>query len=279
MTDPRELARQILRLPSHERRMATAAFVNLVLKRREQTPPVKRSAIELAEAVGLAPDPWQQKLLESEAKRILLNCSRQAGKSSVTALLAVHAALYDPGALILLLSPSMRQSQELFRKALDTYRALDRPVSAEAESALRLELTNGSRIVSLPGKDHTVRGFSGVRLLAIDEAARVPDELYLSVRPMLAVSGGRLVALSTPFGTRGWWYQAWRSSEPWERYQIPATDCPRISVAFLEEEQRAMGEWWYRQEYFCEFLEGQHQPFRREDIDRAFEEEVEVWDL
>lgn len=48
----------------------------------------------------------------------------------------------------------------------------------QTESALRLELQNGSRIISLPGKEQTVRGFSGVRLLAIDEAARVPDELY-----------------------------------------------------------------------------------------------------
>ncbi len=279
MTDPREIARQILRLPSHERRIATAAFVRLVEKRRQETPPRRQSAVELAEAVGLVPDPWQRQMLESVSGRILLNCSRQAGKSTITALLAVHTALYDPGALILLLSPSLRQSQELFRKALDTYRELDRPVPAQTESALRLELENGSRIISLPGKDHTVRGFSGVRLLAIDEAARVPDELYLAVRPMLAVSGGRLVALSTPFGARGWWYQAWRSSEPWERYEVPASECPRISPDFLAEEQQAMGGWWFDQEYRCKFLDAETQAFRREDVDRAFEEEVEAWDL
>ena len=67
------------------------------------------------------------------------------------------------------------------------------------------------------------------------------DELYMAVRPMLAVSGGRLVAMSTPFGTRGWWYEAWESSEPWERYEVPATMCPRISAEFLEEERRSMG--------------------------------------
>ncbi|MCG8456864.1 MAG: hypothetical protein MI919_11335, partial [Holophagales bacterium] len=64
---------------------------------------------------------------------------------------------------------------------------------------------------------------------------------------MLAVSSGRLLALSTPFGTRGWWYEAWRSDEPWERYEIPAAECPRISPEFLEEERRTMGEWWFRQ--------------------------------
>lgn len=149
----------------------------------------------------------------------------------------------------------------------------------QTESALRLELQNGSRIISLPGKEQTVRGFSGVRLLAIDEAARVPDELYYSVRPMLAVSKGRLVALSTPFGARGWWHEAWRSEEPWERYEVPASECPRISGEFLEEEQRTLGEGWYKQEYECQFLDAESQAFRREDVDRAFDEEVEAWAL
>jgi hypothetical protein len=184
---------------------------------------------EFAREVGLIPDSWQTVVLRSHAPRILLNCSRQAGKSTVTAALAVHTALYEPDALVLLLSPSLRQSQELFKKALGIYRTLDFPVPAQVESTLRLELENGSRIVSLPGNQQTVRGFSGVRLLAIDEAARVPEDLYLSVRPMLAVSRGRLLALSTPFGTRGWWYEAWRSPEPWERFEIPAHECWRRS--------------------------------------------------
>ena len=233
----------------------------------------------LAARIGMPPDPWQAEFLRSADPRVLLNCSRQSGKSTVTALLGVHTALYEPGALVLLLSPSLRQSQELFRKALDTYRALANPVPVEAESALRLELENGSRIVSLPGKEQTVRGFSGVRLLAVDEAARVPDDLYFSIRPMLAVSGGRLVALSTPFGTRGWWFEAWRSAEPWRRFQVPATECPRISAEFLAEEKRTMGDWWFRQEYGCDFLDAETQPFAREDIEQAFAEEVEPWDL
>ena len=78
--------------------------------------------------------------------------------------------------------------------------------------------------------------------------------ISLSIRPMLAVSGGRLIALSTPFGTRGWWYEAWRSRESWERYEISASRCPRIAPDFLDEERRAMGEWWFAQEYDCHCL-------------------------
>jgi len=235
--------------------------------------------VAFARAAGIDPDPWQADVLRSSASRMLLCCSRQSGKSTITSVLAVHTALFDPGALVLLLSPSLRQSQELFRKCLDTYRAVDRPVPASAESALRLELENGSRIVSLPGTEGAIRGYSAVRLLIVDEAARVEDSLYLSVRPMLAVSAGRLIGLSTPFGTRGWFYEAWRGAEPWKRYEVPATMCPRIPASFLAEERRNMGDWWYTQEYECLFMEGQTQVFTREEIDRAFAEKVETWAL
>lgn len=234
---------------------------------------------ELARRAGMVPDNWQTQVLQSSQQRLLLNCSRQSGKSTIAALIAVHTAHFHSSSLILLLSPSLRQSQELFKKALDLHHVVDLQGATRAESALRLELNNGSRIVSLPGKEHSVRGYSGVRLLVIDEAARVPDELYFSVRPMLAVSDGRLIGLSTPFGTRGWWYEAWRSSEPWERYEVPASMCPRISAEFLQEEQKSMGPWWFQQEYGCSFLDAETQPFSREDVEQAFVEEVEPWTL
>lgn len=235
--------------------------------------------VAFARAAGIEPDRWQEDLLRSAAKRVLLNCARQSGKSTVAGVLAVHAALYEPGSLVLLLSPTLRQSQELFKKCLSLYRAAGRPVSPESETALTLTLENGSRVISLPGKEHAVRGFSAVRLLVVDEAARVPSDLYASVRPMLAVSGGTLIALSTPFGTRGWWYEAWRSAEPWERYEVPATEVPRIGPAFLEEERRTLGSWWFEQEYMCCFLDAQTQAFTREEVDKAFTEEVEAWAL
>lgn len=236
--------------------------------------------VRLAERAGLTPDPWQAEVLRSTAPRVLLNCARQSGKSTITAALAVHTALYDPGALVLLLSPSLRQSSELYKKAAAIYETLGRPVSADAETQLTLSLANSSRLVSLPGtKDGAVRGFSAVDLLIVDEAAWVADSLYMSVRPMLAVSGGRLIALSTPHGTRGWFFESWRSEETWDRYEVPATLCPRISAEFLAHEAASIGEWWFQQEYMCRFLDAQTQPFGREDIDACFREEVDVWDL
>ena len=238
------------------------------------------AAVWAEQVTGFALDDWQTEVLRSNTDRILLNCCRQSGKSTVAALLALHLALYYPESLSLLLSPSLRQSQELFRKVSDLYGGLLEPVPAEAESALRIELQNRSRIVSLPGKEATVRGYSGVDLLVIDEAARVPDDLYYTVRPMLAVSGGRLIALSTPYGKRGWWFTEWtQGGEGWLRVQVTAEQCPRISEAFLEEEQQHLGEWWYRQEYFCEFMDAQTAAFSYEAVIGAIQEEVEAWAL
>jgi hypothetical protein len=222
----------------------------------------------------LSPDPWQTDLLRSDADRILLLCSRQAGKSSTAAALAIRTALLEPGSPVLLLSPSLRQSGELFRKVQDLYTALGRPVPPVRESALQLELANGSRVVSLPGTEGTVRGFSKVRLLIIDESARVADPLYLSVRPMLAVSKGRLVALTTAYGQRGWFYQAYTGAEVWERIKVTAHEVPRISPEFLAEERAAMGDRWFRQEYECSFEATSDAVFDFNDIRAALSDDV-----
>lgn len=212
--------------------------------------------VALARAAGLSPDPWQADVLRSAADRILLNCSRQVGKSTVTSVMAVHLATTEPNSLTLLLSPAERQSKELLLKCKDVYRGGEPPVLLENDNVLFMSFENRSRIIALPGKDGTIRGFSGVDLLAIDEASRVPDELYYAVRPMLAVSGGRLLALSSPFGKRGWWYEAWENGgATWERYRVTAEQCPRIPRDFLEEERRTLPDAWFRQEYFGEFMD------------------------
>jgi hypothetical protein len=184
-------------------------------------------------------------------------------------------ALLEPPALVLLLSPTLRQSGELFRdKVLRLYNALGRPVACVQESALTMGLANGSRIVSLPGDEKNIRGFSGVSLLIVDEAARVDDALYFAVRPMLAVSKGRMVCLSTPFGKRGFFFEAWNSPDPWDRYRIVAAECPRIGRDFLDEERRALGPRWFAQEYLCSFEDTVDSVFASQDILAALSEDV-----
>lgn len=68
-----------------------------------------------------------------------------------------------------------------------------------------VEWANGSRVVCLPDQPDSAVGFPPQAIVA-DEATRVPDKLYLSVRPVLAL-GASLGVLNTPFGKRGWFFR------------------------------------------------------------------------
>jgi hypothetical protein len=189
-------------------------------------------------------------------------------------LLALHKALIKRGSLILILAPAERQAKELFSKVAEAYRTLGHIIPADSYRKMGMELANGSRIEALPGTEKTIRGFSGVDLLLVDEASRVADELYYAVRPMLAVSGGRLMMLSTPYGRRGVFHQEWTDGQGWERYEVPAGECPRISEEFLEEERQALPRRIYRQEYECSFEDTEDAVFAYEDVQAAISSEV-----
>jgi len=227
-----------------------------------------------AEVLELTLDPWQRRVIASSSKRDLLNCSRQAGKSTTAAVLGLHTALYHPGSLTLLVSPSLRQSSELFRKVTELRERLPRPPELTEDNKLSMAVRGGGRVVSLPGSEATIRGFSGATLIIEDEASRVPDALYYSVRPMLAVSAGRLILMSTPFGKRGHFWEAWDKGEGWQRVKVPATEVPRISAEFLAEERGALGEWWFKQEYLCEFVEATDSVFSYQQVMTALSDEV-----
>lgn len=235
--------------------------------------------ITLAEMAGLSLDDWQKEAVSSKHPQLFLLASRQSGKSLVDALLAVHTVLSEPGAVALLISASQRQAGELFRACLSVYRALGRPIRAIRESALSLELANHSRIISLPATEDTTRGIPSPRLVIIDEAAHVPEAVYMSVRPMLAVSRGKLVLSSSAFGERGFFWEDWKERRLWDYYECPATECPRIDPEWLEAERERIGDWWFQSEYMCRFMSVEGAVFRPEDIEAIIKKDVLAWDL
>jgi Terminase large subunit, T4likevirus-type, N-terminal len=223
------------------------------------------------ERLGFEADAKQALVLRG-GRRGIVNCTRQWGKSTVTAVKAVHRAHSAAGSLTLVLSPSGRQSGEFLRKAEEFVRRLGIRVRGDGDNELSIAFPNGSRIVGLPGNETTVRGFSAVSLMLIDEAARVEDELYRAMRPVLAVGDGDLWLMSTPNGKQGFFWEEWdHGAEEWERISVAAPECGRISERFLAEE-RAKGDKWYRQEYLCCFVDMDGAVFPRELIDGAFED-------
>ncbi len=199
---------------------------------------------------------WQCDVLRSTAPRVALNCCRQAGKSTISAVLALHTALHRRESLVLVAAPSLRQSGELYRK-IEAFmgQLVVRPDVAES-NASTLAFKNGSRICVIPTSEATLRGFSNPRLVIVDEASRVSDEAIAAIRPMLSNGGGKLVLLSSPAGQRGAFFQAYTEQRSdWEWHEIKATQISRISPEFLEAEKRAMGPRVFGQEYMCEFNE------------------------
>lgn len=254
--------------------IAMSFYGSLLAEYRQSRPELLsgRLSVDLMIRAGMQPDPWQLEILDERPNRTLMNITRQGGKSSTAAGLAVDTAVEEPGSLSLLVSRAQRQAGELLRKVRDLFYAAEKPPRFKYESALQLELDNRSRIIALPGVEATVRSYSGAALIVFDEMARIPDELYKAMRPMMAVSRGMMVGASTPFGKRGCFYEAWENEEEWTKVAVNALEIPRISPEFLEEERKRLGEKWFRQEYMCSFEDMEGAAFTAEEIAAIFEQ-------
>jgi hypothetical protein len=216
----------------------------------------------ILEAQGFRPDPWQREYLFAEDRRIMLLCCRGAGKSRATSAKALHKAIHIPEFKILILCPGLRQAKELIRYIKEGYRALKElwkdakiePIGLIKDNEGEIELTNHSRIVALPSKEATIRGYQGVGLLIKDEAAQIPDDLNRAVVPMLAISKGQEIDLSTPFGQRGFFWKKWHDPKfKGKKISVPWQKCPRHTPEFIEQERNENGSSWVAQEYEISF--------------------------
>ena len=246
-------------------------------EKRSEAPQVPEvmDAVEFArKRLKFEPDERQIEVLLSEAKRGILNCTRQWGKSTIAAAKAVHRAYTRPKSLVLVASPTDRQSGELIRKAADMLAMLGIRRRGDGDNETSLQLPNGSRIVGLPGVEGTVRGFSAVSLMLIDEASRVEDAMYKALRPMLAVGQGDLWLMSTPCGKRGFFHECWEhgTADEWFRVRVRGPECERIPAAFLEKERSAIGPVWFAQEYMGEFVDSGMSVFGRDLVERAIDD-------
>ena len=124
----------------------------------------------------------------------------------MTALAAVHRACFRPGSEIVVTSPSGRQSAELVRKAKRFGAQMGLALRGDGQNRISLLFPNGSRIVGLPANQGTIRGFSAVSLLLIDEAAQTPNDLYEAVK--LGTTEGSMWLMSAPFGKRGFFMRS-----------------------------------------------------------------------
>jgi hypothetical protein len=172
-------------------------------------------------------------------------------------------------------SPCERPSSLFLRKAEATVRTLGITPRGDGDNSLSIFLPNGSSIVGLPGTEDTIRGFSAVSLVLIDEASRVDDSMYKALLPMLAVGNGDLWMMSTPHGRRGFFYETWtHGGESWARVKATGADCERVSKEFLEEMRGALGSKWFDREYLGEFVTSEDNTFDLDLTEAALDHAV-----
>lgn len=226
------------------------------------------------EIAQIDPDPWQSNILLSKVDTMVC-CSRQSGKSTITGISVAHDVIFKPG-LVLVVSPTLRQSLEFFETVSNTYKACPYAPALVEDNKLSLR-TPYSRAVALPGSANTIRGFKGPKRIVFDEAAFILDATYAAVRPMRMVRRARIDMLSTPFGKRGFFYKEWSEGKRWLRQQVTAYDIPRFDPEMLEDEKSnpALGEWLFRQEYLCEFVDTLDAVFTHEQVMKAMSAAVE----
>jgi len=224
------------------------------------------------EYLGFTPYLSQEKILRSLSKRMMLNCCRQYGKTSLTAIRALWHALYHPGSLILIVAKAERQAQELLRKVRQMG-LLVKEVLYVNESKTHLELDNGARIISLPSSSGGIRGYSAPDIVICDEAARITDELFVALKPML-MRGGIMIMLSTPAGKRGFFWHCWTNDDSWEKWEIPVDQNPGATREFIETERRTLPDHHFRGEYLCKFIDVVDAAFDFDYIEKLFSSQV-----
>jgi hypothetical protein len=229
-------------------------------------------------------DGWQRELLRCQDRYVIINATRQGGKSATLALKAFHTMLTVQDALVLIVA-EQRQSNEDIRKVRELIRAYDKYLRRKYDNKLTLvpvsdnitsiELANGSRVIGLPGNEK-VRGYSAPTMVVIDEAAYLPDEVFVGIDPMMEVSQGQLIIASTPNGTGGFFAHEWHNPR-YTRFEIPWRQCPRISPESIEQKRMTIGEAYVKQEYECVFLDELTALFTEESLRASLDDTESVF--
>jgi hypothetical protein len=232
------------------------------------------------QALHFHPDPVQREILDCPDPDGLLLCTRQFGKTTITAIKAAHHALSRPDAKIVVGSRSQRQSEILVRKTAGFLRHAGAVLKPAGLKTFGYSLPNGAQLYALPHSPVTTRGFGAVTLLIFDEAAVVSDELYdMATAFQAAAPNPSLWLLSSAGPQSGFFYDEW--SDPrrthWRRFKVTAPECPRISPGFLARERLRKGEAVFRREYLCEFLAYGDQVISRELLQTAESHELKPW--
>jgi hypothetical protein len=237
------------------------------IKRYRRVSPLAGEARDAAPALDAAefatkfldwtPDEKQALVLKSTARRVVLNCSRQWGKTTVAATKIVHLAVTSPGTLALVVCENLGLTAEFFQKIDGFLNLLKLNFKGEPGKRIGRRLENGSRIVGIAAREGAVRGYTA-DFVFLDEAARIEDDVLDAFAPTTVIRNGNSWMASTPKGRRGRFFETWaygKDGADLLKVCAPASECQRIPASFIEQMREEKGEDYVRQEFECEFIE------------------------
>ena len=190
----------------------------------------------------------------NHSKKILVCCSRRAGKSYFCAGAIVKSALKNPGSRIIYINLTFKNAvkqvwDNVIKASEDTGLQIDKSSKNDGE----IEWVNGSSL-RIKGNSNnaeadTLRGESKVSLVVIDEAFHQKNMEYAInevIMPFLADLGDKATILCTgtpPRIPHTYMEKLWSNDKTWRHYHWTAENNPHIPnfEKFIEEVCKAKG--------------------------------------
>ena len=239
-------------------------------------------SIWMREVFGMTPHAWQETYLRApQGQCIAVLSSRQVGKSTVAAVGAAHTAVYTPGSLSVVACPTQPQSGEVLRKTKEMVNKAG--AGLVTDNTYRIELSNGSRVLALPGNEESIRGLTVDGWVVADEAARLDPAMMAALHPMrIQRPNSRFALLSTAWSRIDPFWSVWASNDPsWLRIKATVDVEPGlIAPTVLEEARRRLSDDEFKRE-FLGIPAGAHlSPFKYAYYERATQTPIHryVWD-
>ena len=213
-------------------------------------------AVKNKQELGLR---WAQGQVFSSNKRFrVLVAGRRFGKSYLSCIELIKAAIERKGETYFYCAPTYRMAKDIAWKTLK--RLVPQVwIKSKNESDLKIELINDS-VIELKGTENAMalrgRSLAGV---VLDEAAFMDPEVWFEViRPALADKQGWALFISTPDGTASWFYDLWcycqeDPTEDWKRWCFTTIEGGNVPKDEVEAARAQLDERTFRQEFEASF--------------------------
>jgi len=209
-------------------------------------------ALWMDKELDIKPYEWQQTFLRTpRGASIAVLTARQVGKTTAAAVGMAHSALFMPGSLSVIACPTQGQSAEALRKVRGM--VLKAGAELSTENVYKLELSNGSRVLALPGTHESIRGLTVDAWIVADEAAQLDPAIMAALHPMRTQRpNARFAMLSTAWTRTDPFWSVWDNCDPsWTRIDATLGVAPHlIAAAVVEKARRQLSEDDFKREYY-----------------------------